>query len=178
MTPGHRRCTQGRPYSPLSPLCSSFTGSQSPGCWIRQQSSKIRTGHCAFETSGLTFRFTFVMVSCVHHAHPTFLTFALQCHPGDNTPQCPFLRELGCALPQTCCVTSHLTLWSRGFLISTMRGLAVDYLISPDSGTGGSMSHPSSIPRDRHLMQRTLEEKLTTLFSIYQMFAECLCLIL
>lgn len=134
MIHGHLRCTQGRPYSQLSPLCSSFTGSQSPVCWIRQQSSKICIGHCAFEISGLTFRFTFVMASRIHHAHPTFLTFTLQCHPRRQHPTVPFPTWAGDVLCHKRAVwpsTSHLTLWGLGFLISAARGLAIDYLRFP-----------------------------------------------
>lgn len=118
---------------------------------------------------------------CTMPAHPTFLTFTLQCHPGRQHPKVPFPRWAGDGLCHKRAVwpwTSHLTLWGLGFLISTARGLAIDYLEFPDSRAGGSTSHPSSIPRDRHFTQRTLEKKVDNTFSIYQMFAECLCLIL
>lgn len=112
MIHGHLHCTQGRPYSQLFPLCSSFTGSQSPVCWIRQQSSKICIGHCAFEISGLTFRFTFVMASCIHHAHPSYLPYLYSSVSSPKaTPQGALSYvSWGCALPQTSCVTLEKSL--------------------------------------------------------------------
>lgn len=95
LTHGRPRCTQGRPYSQQSPPCSSFTGSQSPVCWIRQQSSKICVGHRALELSRLIFGFLIVTAPCIYHPHPTFLSHSCSIVLGGNTLRCPFLCELG-----------------------------------------------------------------------------------
>lgn len=108
MIHGHRRCTQGRPYSQPSPLCSSFTESQSPVCWIRQQSSKICIGHCTFELSRLSFGFTFVIATSVYDAHPTFLPFTPATLEGIPQGALSYV-SWGCALLKTCCVTLDKT---------------------------------------------------------------------
>lgn len=140
MIHGHLRCTQGRPYSQQSPLCSSFTGSQSPVYWIRQRSSKTCVGHCAFELSGLTFGFMFVMAFCTHHSHPAFLSFTPAVPSWEGIPQ----SALSCvswgfagmevpALPLTCCVaseTSCLTLLGLGFLVSMLKGWVIEGLLN------------------------------------------------
>lgn len=115
MTHGHPRCTQGRSYSQQSPLCSSFTGSQSPVCWIRQQSSKIRVGHYAFELSRHTFEFTFVMAPRMYHAHPTFLSFTPAGSSWEGIPQgAPSYVSWGGTLPEICCVILNKCLIPAG----------------------------------------------------------------
>lgn len=153
MIHGHLRCTQGRPYSQQSPLCSSFTGSQSPVCWIRQQSSKICIGHCALNLPDLHLG---SHLSCPHvYTMPILPSFLLllQCHLGGNTPRYPFLCEL--CHKQSSAVwpwTSLLTLLGLSFLISVMRGLVIDGLKSPLTlTTSSSMSHPSGILLDVHI---------------------------
>lgn len=85
MSHGHLRCILGRSCSRQSRLCSSFTGSQSPVCWTRQQSSKICLGHFAFG-----FFWTQFHLSRSYHAYPTALN-SCTAILGDNIKECPFM---------------------------------------------------------------------------------------
>lgn len=149
MIHGHLRCTQGRPYSQQSPLCSSFTGSQSPVCWIRQQSSKICIGHCAFELSRLMFGFTFVMALYINYVH---LTFLCAVSSQERIPQGALsCVNWGCALWQTCCVT--LNALGPQFPYQHSEGFGHSW--SSDSVICVSMNYPSGIPWDIHISLET-----------------------
>ena len=47
-------------------------------------------GIVPFNSADLTFGLTFVMASCIHHAHPVFLPFTLHCHPRKQNPKVSF----------------------------------------------------------------------------------------